>query len=162
MRGRKPVPTRLKVLHGNPGRRPLNTFEPSHPSIDPECPAELVDPLARAEWSRLIGTLSHGHVQQTDRAVLVGYCLKYAQWQALEREAIQHPWIVRSANGNPMPNPALKLACRLFLIVLRSAEALGLTPTARARIVAPPSAPPPRDLFERLARRRGLDPRPSA
>jgi hypothetical protein len=31
MRGRKPKPTHLKLLEGNPGRRPLNTGEPRGP-----------------------------------------------------------------------------------------------------------------------------------
>ncbi len=26
--GRKPIPTKLKILHGNPGKRPLNDKEP--------------------------------------------------------------------------------------------------------------------------------------
>ena len=28
MRGRRPVPSRMKVLTGNPGKRPLNQHEP--------------------------------------------------------------------------------------------------------------------------------------
>jgi hypothetical protein len=28
MRGRKPVPTQVKLLRGNPGKRPLNEGEP--------------------------------------------------------------------------------------------------------------------------------------
>ena len=29
-RGRKPKPTALKMLEGNPGKRPLNEYEPKH------------------------------------------------------------------------------------------------------------------------------------
>ena len=43
MRGRKPKPTALKVLEGNPGKRPLNKKEPQ-----PEKKA----PAARHGWSR--------------------------------------------------------------------------------------------------------------
>ena len=36
-RGRKPKPTALKLLEGNPGNRPLNIAEP-RPTGVPNCP----------------------------------------------------------------------------------------------------------------------------
>src|ERR1041384_4289249 len=54
MRGRRPTPTRLKMLTGNPGKRPLNGDEPRPDENIPECPPEL-GPVARAEWDRLHG-----------------------------------------------------------------------------------------------------------
>ena len=47
MRGRRPKPTRLKMLTGNPGKRPLNHDEPRPEAAIPECPPEL-GPVARA------------------------------------------------------------------------------------------------------------------
>jgi hypothetical protein len=38
MRGRRPKPTRLKVLTGNPGKRPLNMDEPQPEPAIPDCP----------------------------------------------------------------------------------------------------------------------------
>ena len=35
MRGRKPVPTALKKLRGNPGKRPLNDAEPKPDVVVP-------------------------------------------------------------------------------------------------------------------------------
>ena len=37
-RGRKPKPTAMKVLEGNPGKRSLNTTEPQPPKRAPRCP----------------------------------------------------------------------------------------------------------------------------
>src|SRR5262247_4125631 len=100
MRGRKPQPTMLKVLRGNPGQRPLNAFEPKHAPLAKECPDELTLPAARAEWARIAPVLiDRGQVCDVDRATFMGYCLKYAQWQALEAAASAHPFIVRSPNG---------------------------------------------------------------
>src|SRR5690242_4289689 len=48
MRGRRPKPTRLKALTGNPGKRPLNPAELCPEPAVPECPAEL-GPVARNE-----------------------------------------------------------------------------------------------------------------
>jgi len=57
MRGRRPKPTRLKVLIGNPGKRPLNSNEP-HPEVAlPDCPPEL-GPVARQEWERMTAQLA--------------------------------------------------------------------------------------------------------
>ena len=40
-RGRKPKPTNLKVLEGNPGQRPLNDNEPKPGKKAPTCAAWL-------------------------------------------------------------------------------------------------------------------------
>lgn len=53
MAGRKPVPTALKKLRGNPGRRPLNKREPKPSECDnvPACPRYLKsDAVAAARW----------------------------------------------------------------------------------------------------------------
>ena len=41
MRGRKPTPTRLKLIHGNPGNRPLNPNKPEPRAAIPTCPSHL-------------------------------------------------------------------------------------------------------------------------
>lgn len=136
MRGPKPQPTALKVLRGNPGKRPLNRREPQHAALPLEWPSDLVDPVARAEWDRVAAMLvERGQVTTVDRAVLMGYCVKYAQWSALEREAASHPFIVRSPSGYPLPNPALGMANKVFGLMLKAAAELGITPSSRARVV---------------------------
>ena len=42
-RGRKPTPTAIKVLEGNPGKRPLNANEPKPKKKAPRCPSWLED-----------------------------------------------------------------------------------------------------------------------
>lgn len=39
--GPKPKPTAIKILEGNPGKRPLNLNEPKPQRIAPECPVYL-------------------------------------------------------------------------------------------------------------------------
>ena len=51
-RGRKPKPTAMKVLEGNPGKRPLNFAEPHSEKKLPHGPEWLEDE-AKAEWERL-------------------------------------------------------------------------------------------------------------
>ena len=74
MRSRKPKPTRLKVMTGNPGKRPLNEGEPMPAPSIPDCPPEL-GPAAQREWDRLVGELGKLRVlTNLDRAALAAYC----------------------------------------------------------------------------------------
>ena len=50
-RGRKPTPTAIKELEGNPGKRPLNKNEPKPTKKAPPCPKWL-EPEAKKEWHR--------------------------------------------------------------------------------------------------------------
>lgn len=141
MKGRKPQPTALRVLRGNPGRRQINASEPIHEPLSTACPDDLADPVARAEWDRIAPLLViRGQVTTVDRGTLMGYCLKYAQWQALEAEARKHPFIVRSPSNYPIPNPAIGMANKAFGLMLKAAAELGITPSARSRVSVQPLA----------------------
>lgn len=50
-RGRKPTPTAIKKLEGNPGKRPLNKSEPKPIRKAPFCPKWL-EVEAKKEWQR--------------------------------------------------------------------------------------------------------------
>ena len=52
MAGRKPKPTAVKKLEGNPGKRKLNSKEPVPAKGMPTCPDWLM-PEAKKEWERL-------------------------------------------------------------------------------------------------------------
>src|SRR5260370_1172430 len=73
MRGRRPKPTRIKALTGNPGKRPLNAHEPRPEPALPECPPEL-SPAAQREWARLTGELSKlSLITNLDRGALATF-----------------------------------------------------------------------------------------
>src|SRR6185503_12867478 len=83
-RGRKPIPTALKVLHGNPGKRQLPQGEPRPTLGLPDAPAHLTE-AALVEWHRVGTELARvGVITHVDRAVLAGYCVTYARWVAAE------------------------------------------------------------------------------
>ena len=84
MRGRKPTPTRLKILAGNPGKRPLNSREPQPAQKMPRCPKHL-DKAARAEWRRKAPELFRvGLLTAVDDNGLAGYCMAYSRWVRAE------------------------------------------------------------------------------
>ena len=68
MAGRKPKPTAVKKLEGNPGKRKLNTKEPNPGKGMPDCPAWLL-PEAKTEWIRLSEKLNQmGVLTEIDRS----------------------------------------------------------------------------------------------
>ena len=73
----KPKPTALKIISGNPGRRPLNKAEPQFESGIPEKPAWF-DVYASEEWDRLTSNLNGQRVfTKNDLGILVSVCLAY-------------------------------------------------------------------------------------
>ena len=89
-RGRKPKPTALKVLEGNPGKRPLNDREPVPPKGTLKCPAWLL-PEAKKEWKRLAPALeAMGVLTMADLTAFEGYCQAYARWKEAEAFITQH------------------------------------------------------------------------
>ena len=63
MAGRKPKPTAIKKLEGNPGKRKLNTQEPIPAKGMPECPEWLM-PEAKKEWERLADLMNQMGVRR--------------------------------------------------------------------------------------------------
>src|SRR3569833_736328 len=137
MRGRRPVPTRIKVLTCNPGKRPLNEHEPQPEPAIPDCPPQL-GPIAREEWDRLIGELaSLCMITALDRSALAAYCNAYGLW-AEATEAIQkYGTMVKSPTGYPIQSPYVSIANRQAEIMMRIATEFGFTPASLSRLSAP-------------------------
>ena len=77
IRGRKPKPTALKLLEGNPGKRPINEHEPIPPKGTVKCPTWL-EPEAKKERKRLAPSLeAMGVLTQADLTAFAGYCQAY-------------------------------------------------------------------------------------
>ena len=86
-RGRKPKPTAVKVLEGNPGKRGLNAGEPKPEKKAPRCPAWL-EAEAKKEWKRMAKQMERlGILTEIDMAAFAGYwegaeCLFECQGQS--------------------------------------------------------------------------------
>ena len=99
MRGRKPKPTALKLIDGNPGKRPIVGHEPRPPASRPTCPAHL-SASAKAEWKRLAGALNRiGLLTQVDRAALAAYCQAYGRWVEAEKKLAETPALLKMPSG---------------------------------------------------------------
>jgi P27 family predicted phage terminase small subunit len=137
-----PTPIKLRLLRGNPGRRPIPR-EPQ-PKSAPKCPEppEYVTGLAAAEWRRIAPELHRlGLLTVLDQTVFAVYCVSYGRWRAAEELLAAEPVVVRGCEGSPVQNPLCRIAREAARDLLRAGAEFGLTPSARARISA--GLPPP-------------------
>ena len=134
--GRKPKPTAIKVLEGNPGKRKLNENEPKPAKKAPPCPKWL-EPEAKKEWRRLAKALeAMGVLTEADMAAFAGYCQSYARWKEAEERITDRGLVIRTPSGYPQQVPYISIAQQYLKLMQQFAEQFGLTPAARSRIIA--------------------------
>jgi P27 family predicted phage terminase small subunit len=151
-RGPKPMPRALKLLRGNPGRRPLRKKEPSVLVAIPDPPPHL-DAVALAEWHRITPVLAAaGLVTLLDRGPLAAYCMAWSHWVAAEGQLREcGSLVVHAGRGGPRLHP-LHRVVKTALEQLRVFGAeFGMTPASRSRLEV--AEAPPENALERFVRR---------
>ena len=134
MRGRKPSPTALRLISGNPGKRPINMREPKPVISMPTCPAHLM-PTAKAEWKRLARSLHDiGIISELDRAALAAYCQAYGRWVEAEKKLKDTPPLLRTPAGYVQPSPWLAISNKNVELMHKFMCELGLSPVSRSRV----------------------------
>lgn len=146
--GRKPKPTALKLLKGNPGGRKLNPHE-AKPKLAQPTPPDFLNDHAKGEWHRIVGTLfCNGLMTALDRSVLAAYCQSYGRWVQAERALARmadeqadsgQALTIVTHNGTSMQNPLIGIANKAKADMVRYALEFGMTPSARSRVNASPN-----------------------
>ena len=134
-----PKPTALKILEGNPGKRPLNKREPK-PRVELlQCPNWLrKDRLAYNEWKRLVPELYLLNlVSKIDRTVLELYCSQYSIYRQAMETLNTEGLITTNIRNGDKPNPAASIAREAAKIIKSICTEFGLTPSSRSRISLP-------------------------
>ena len=133
-RGPAPTPTALKVLKGNPGKRPLNGAEPRFDATAPKAPKTLTKE-ARAHWKRIIALMEQapGLLTAADVYVLARYCEDLAMLDDAQQKRNDSGPVIKGPFG-PILNPLDKLIGDLSARCLSREIQLGLTPSARSRL----------------------------
>ena len=127
-------PTALKILEGNPGKRPLNKNEPKPKKIIPECPDWLEDE-ANKEWFRLVPELKRlGILTTIDVSGLIGYCQSWARHIEAEKYISIHGMTFETESGYLMPVPQVAISLKYLKICQSFMIQFGLTPSSRTRI----------------------------
>lgn len=139
--GPPPKPTHLKLLDGNPGKRPLNEAEPEY-ATGCKMPTWL-PPGARREWKRVAPQLETiGLLQEVDMAALASYCVAVDQLERATRALKptrnnRNPEIQITENGYETISGAELMRRSAVKEIRAFAAEFGFTPAQRSRISVP-------------------------
>lgn len=142
VQGRKPKPTALKLLAGNPGKRAINKDEPKLRPAIPSCPRELSLRVKR-EWRKLAVQLYEaGVLTEIDRIALAGLVTSYVRWIEAQEGLIKTGLLVKGPLGMPRQNPLIRIVIEAQAEYVRLLGEFGMTPSSRSRLrVEKPAEP---------------------
>jgi P27 family predicted phage terminase small subunit len=149
MKGRKPVPTSLKILSGTRKDR-VNRSEPKALPGRPACPDHL-DDVAKAKWAEMVGVIEPmGTLTLAEGEALAIYCGAFSRYlralDAIARDGI-------TIDGGGRKHPALIAVKDAESTMMRIISEFGLTPSSRSKVSGLAEAPKD-SLDEFLARHR--------
>ncbi len=175
-KGRRPLPTSVKKLRGNPGKRKLSNDEPTPAVKDPICPKGLSEE-AKKEWDEIVPILREMKVlTEADAKALAAYCHNFMRWMQAEKEVeergilIDEPIVKRSTEpdhktGRPVvteeivgyrtkKNPAVNISNEAQKLMKSFLIEFGMTPAARTKIRI--EKPAEKDPFEEYLKGAGI------
>lgn len=147
MRGRKPVPTRLHVLRGNPSK--LSGLGAGD-GVAPDAVATLEPPAwltgaAREKWEQEAPKLARlGLLGDIDVDALASYCDTWVQFEQASRELALHGAVIvkrkvldaqgKVIGGDLAPSPYVQIRHKALIHLRALGAEFGMTPSARARV----------------------------
>lgn len=141
MRGRKPTPTALKLVRGNPGKRPLPENEPT-PKGEADMP-DWLTPAAAEHWPLVAKQLREaGVLTAIDSAALALYCEAFARWRDATDKVTRYGSVVKTPNGFPVQSPYLAIANKAHEQMTKLLVEFGMTPSSRTRVSKAPDETP--------------------
>lgn len=147
MAGRKPVPTALKKLRGNPGKRALPANEPAVEPSMPLYPSYFTDDQ-RDAWNDLAERLFGMKVlTEGDSTALELLVVAYTEWRyaaaVVEREGMVYTNITETGGIMYRARPEVAIASDAWRRVSSMLREFGLTPSARTKVSAAGGAEAP-------------------
>lgn len=135
MRGRKPTPTALKLIAGNPGKRALNAHEPQPRADLTQAPHWLTD-RQRTTWQDVVELAPPGLLKDIDASVFTVWVVAYDLYQEASDRLSQTGMLIKAPNtGVPMQSPYLAIVNKQAQIMMKAAAEMGFTPASRSRVV---------------------------
>jgi P27 family predicted phage terminase small subunit len=155
-----PTPTALKLVRGNPGRRPIRAEpQPPVPAEMPKPPAYLTA-TAKKQWRQLGPELHRlGLLTVIDITTFAALCQAYGDWvearaaiaDMAAADPISHGLTVKGSTGSLVQNPVVAIAERAAQDMVKYGAKFGLSPTDRTRLAAGPTVEKPSKFGDLLA-----------
>jgi P27 family predicted phage terminase small subunit len=138
MRGAKPKPTHLKIIAGNPGKRPLNKKEPK-PEGSLTDPPDWMSNEQKKVWVKAIASAPTGLLKALDESVLVAWVVASDLHREASQKVARSGMVMRSPmKGEPIQNPYLPIINKQAQIMMKAAAEMGFTPSSRSRVSVDP------------------------
>ena len=143
MAGRGPAPTPKKLLALRGAWRGSGPPTVDLASAVPTPPSWL-SVKARAVWDEVVPQLcGAGVLAAVDWSCVAQFCATWVHWcEAVTRVDVEGVMVANDGRGPAfVANPAVRIAAALSVELRQLGDRLGLSPSARARLKAPESAP---------------------
>jgi P27 family predicted phage terminase small subunit len=144
MSGRRPKPTHLKLLEGNPGGRPINKNEPEPTPGIPKMPKWLAEfPAAVKEWEREAEILDGmGVLTVAEAGVLAQRCYLSSEIQQLAIEIKKEGRVAYTSRMDSLGNEVMDAKANPKAIQIKNliteyrqiGSLLGLDPASRTKL----------------------------
>ena len=137
-RGPAPLPTAVKILHGETRPSRLNPDEPRPPVNAPELPGDL-SPAAVVVWERVLRDQAPGVILAAHADVLRLYCEAVVRYQEYSALLAKTSPLLRGARGSDLVrNPLVAMVRDAGDQVRVLGRELGLTPSSLTGVHAFP------------------------
>lgn len=128
------MPTSLKLIRGNPGKRAINKREPQPSAKAPRCP-DFLDEIAKREWSRMLPILKRMKVlTEADGVALANLCQALSTMIQAQEALSKSGLLVKAQSGWVQQSPLVSVVQSQMKIVNQLCGEFGLTPSSRSRI----------------------------
>lgn len=139
--GPPPQPTKIRILHGDPGKRGINRGEPK-PDAASTTPPGWLDRAAREVWNELAPELHRlGLLTKLDRQALASACRWWALYRkadaTLRRGGAGGGLTMKTPSNGRQAAPEVQIALKSHDAAMRVFERFGVTPSERTKLVAP-------------------------
>jgi P27 family predicted phage terminase small subunit len=141
MKGRKPKHPKIKVLEGNPGKRPITEVLLEKPMEKIQKP-DFLDKYASEIWDELAPQLiADGRLTPLTRPGFAILCVLKGRTIKIEQELQSQSFLKQGYRKDSVKNPLLTIYKSTVDQFFRWATEYGLTPLSRQRLVIEPSEP---------------------
>lgn len=134
MKGRKPKPTKLKVIQGTFRKDRANPDEPI-PETKIPSPPDFLNGDALQEWGRMSEKLYQlGMLAEIDRGLFAAYCQAFGRWAEAERMIKEKGIVIKTKAGNIIQSPLVGIANKAMKEMRDCAALMGIPATMRSKV----------------------------
>lgn len=135
MKGRKRKPTALRLIQGNPGRRPLPAREPKPELLRDLEPPDYLNDEGKKQWRYLAPALIKvGVLTALDAHALALLCDAIARWIYATQKVQASGLFVKTPNGYPVQSPLVSIQKAAHDQMYRMLAEFGMSPSSRPRV----------------------------